>query len=58
MLCAFLYCLCYIMGPYRKTFGNPGDLETTDPRGLEAGRPGSLGGGAAGNELVLYPGAL
>ena len=39
--------LCYILGPYRKTFGNPGGLETREPRGLKAGRPGSLGGGAA-----------
>ena len=36
---------------YRKTFGNPGGLETREPRGLEVGRPGTLGGGT-GNELV------
>ena len=42
---------------YRKRFGNPGGLETREPRSLEAGRPGNLGGGA-GRLLVPHPGAL
>ena len=56
MLCAFLYCE-HIPGACTKRFGNLGGPETREPRVLEAGRPGSLGGGAA-IAFVLYPGAL
>ena len=31
--------LCDILGPYRKTFGNPGGLEAGEPRRLETSGP-------------------